>query len=247
MSELKVFSSDAAGIQWEERFNKVNNMSCYRKLFYEDDETGMSVRLQVYPRGFTTKWHRHTCGHGIYVLDGILQTSSGNFGPGSFVWWPAGVVTEHGATQFADVTVVFITNGKFEIEYVSGPEVDNSGSQMISTDVNAMQYKECPCDHNGMSDFGKYFFNDTDTGVSVKLNTYPKGWMTNWHTHNCSHGIFMLDGILKTSTGTFGPGSFIWWPEGIVAEHGATEFTDATFLFITNKKFDLTWVDEPQK
>lgn len=247
MSDLKVFSAEAAGIRWEERPNAQNGMSCYRKFFYEDPETGMSVRLNFYPRGFTTKWHRHPIGHGMYVLDGILTTTFGDFGPGSFVWFPAGLVTEHGATRFSDVTVLFITNGKFDIEYVSGPEADVSGKKMSSWDVNSMPYRECPCDHNGMSDFGKYFFDDDESGVTIKLNTYPKNWMTNWHTHNCSHGIYMLSGILRTSSGTFGPGSFIWWPEGIVAEHGATQFTDASFLFITNKKFDLTWIDDPAK
>jgi quercetin dioxygenase-like cupin family protein len=53
----------------------------------------------------------------MYVLEGVLQTHEGTYGPGSFVWFPEGPVMEHGATADGDVTVVFITNKRFEIHY----------------------------------------------------------------------------------------------------------------------------------
>jgi len=37
----------------------------------------------------------------------------------------------------------------------------------------------------------------------------------------------------------FGPGSFVWFPEGGTMEHGATEDADCTFLLIANKAFDI--------
>ena len=49
--------------------------------------------------------------------------------------------------------------------------------------------------------------------------------------------MYVLDGILKTNAGSFGPGSFVWFPEGMEMEHGATQDNDVTFLFITNKPF----------
>ena len=36
----------------------------------------------------------------------------------SFVWFAGGMTMQHGATQDTDVTVLFITNKKFEIHYV---------------------------------------------------------------------------------------------------------------------------------
>jgi len=64
---------------------------------------------------------------------------------------------------------------------------------------------------------------------------------TSW-THNCAHGIYVLDGILKTHSGSFGPGSFVWFPEGMEMEHGATQDNDVTFLFIANKPLDIHYI-----
>ena len=47
-----------------------------------------------------------------------MMSENGSFGPGSFVWFPEGEVMEHGASQDGDVTVVFITNKSFRIDYV---------------------------------------------------------------------------------------------------------------------------------
>jgi hypothetical protein len=54
----------------------------------------------------------------LYVLEGALVTHRGRFGPGTFVWFPEGEVMEHGATNESDVTVLFITNKRFRIDYV---------------------------------------------------------------------------------------------------------------------------------
>jgi hypothetical protein len=53
----------------------------------------------------------------MYVLEGTLLTHAGQFGPGSFVWFPEGLAMEHGATPDRDVIVLFITNKPFEIHY----------------------------------------------------------------------------------------------------------------------------------
>ncbi|GAA1214347.1 cupin domain-containing protein [Pseudonocardia alaniniphila] len=83
-----------------------------------DPDTGMQVFKMVYRAGFTNPWHHHPCAHGIYVLDGVLTTHGGEFGPGSFVWFPEGGIMEHGASADGDVTFLFITNKPFDIHYV---------------------------------------------------------------------------------------------------------------------------------
>ncbi|HEX2988347.1 MAG TPA: cupin domain-containing protein [Chloroflexota bacterium] len=102
---------------WEERKNPKNGMSNFIKILHQDDETGMRVNLCFYPKGFVTKWHTHPCAHGMYVLEGILKTHEGVYGPGSFVWFPEGIVAEHGATAETDVLTLFITNKRFDITY----------------------------------------------------------------------------------------------------------------------------------
>jgi quercetin dioxygenase-like cupin family protein len=108
---------DTRHIPWEERFNEKLGRALFRKNLIEDPETGMEVRLVRYPAGVVNPLHTHPCAHGMYVLEGTLQTHQGAYGPGTFVWFPEGLPMEHGATAEADVTVLFITNKKFEIHY----------------------------------------------------------------------------------------------------------------------------------
>ncbi len=109
---------DANATPWEERFNNQVGAVIYRKALYDDPDTGMLVRLVRYPAGVINPRHTHPCGHGMYVLEGKLVTHQGTFGPGSFVWFPEGQVMEHGASADGDVTVVFITNKPFRIDYL---------------------------------------------------------------------------------------------------------------------------------
>lgn len=85
--------------------------------------------------------------------------------------------------------------------------------------------------------------NDEDTGMFVRYYTYYAGTVTPPHTHHCSHGMYVLSGTLHTNVGDYGPGSFVWFPEGTVGVHGATEDADLVCLFITNKPFDITYED----
>jgi quercetin dioxygenase-like cupin family protein len=113
----KVISIDSNALPWEERPNEKIGRSLYRKNLIVDPDTGMEVRLVRYPAGAVNPAHTHPCAHGMYVLEGTLVTHEGEYGPGSFVWFPEGSVMEHGATAQADVTVLFITNKSFEIHY----------------------------------------------------------------------------------------------------------------------------------
>ena len=85
---------------------------------------------------------------------------------------------------------------------------------------------------------------DPETGGLIRLVRYPAGVINPWHTHPCGHGMYVLEGKLVTHNGTFGPGSFVWFPEGMKMEHGATQTEDVTALFLTNKKFEI-WYQQP--
>jgi len=71
--------------------------SILQKLLVADSDTGMRVQKVCYKAGFTNISHWHNCAHGMYVLDGVLVTSAGSFGPGNFVWFPEGTTMFHGA------------------------------------------------------------------------------------------------------------------------------------------------------
>ena len=106
---------------WQERFNERIGCALYRKDLYTDPQTGAEIRLVRYPAGIINPTHTHPCGHGMYVLEGTLVTHKGSYGPGTFVWFPEGDVMEHGASPAGDVTVLFITNKSFRIDYVDQP------------------------------------------------------------------------------------------------------------------------------
>jgi quercetin dioxygenase-like cupin family protein len=56
--------------------------------------------------------------------------------------------------------------------------------------------------------------------------------------------MYVLEGRLATDRGSFGPGSFVWYPEGETMEHGATAEEEVVVLFITNKAFRLDYVED---
>ena len=118
MPNKPITAVDSNAVPWEERLNEPTRKTLFRKDLFTEPETGIEVRLVRYPAGFMNPLHTHSCGHGMYVLEGVLVTHEGSrHGPGSFVWFPEGQEMEHGATAEEDVTVLFITNKPFDIHY----------------------------------------------------------------------------------------------------------------------------------
>ena len=110
---------------------------------------------------------------------------------------------------------------------------------MIAIDTTAMPWEERYMEALGKSNFRKLLLQDPDTGMEIRLVRYPAGFMTTWHTHHCAHGMYVLEGTLVTHAGRFGPGGFVWFPEGTRMEHGASAESGVVVIFITNKKFDI--------
>jgi quercetin dioxygenase-like cupin family protein len=92
----------------------------FRKRLVNDTiARGIYVSLLRYPAGVINPSHTHPHPHGFYVLQGQLVTSRGRFGPGSFVWFPAGEVISHGAGSDEDMVALFVSGAPFRIDYVS--------------------------------------------------------------------------------------------------------------------------------
>lgn len=83
-----------------------------------DAKTGMIVNVSHYPKGYTLGLHKHSCAHGMYIIEGALQTDLGIVKKGEMVWFPPNVEMEHGATALSACTFLFITNAPFDIEYI---------------------------------------------------------------------------------------------------------------------------------
>ena len=117
-------------------------------------------------------------------------------------------------------------------------------NHIITVDSNRMPWEELPIPELNASIFMKPLFLDGMTGMSISKACYKAGFMNKSHHHNCAHGMYVLDGILVTSAGSFGPGSFVWFPEGENMFHGTQEDNDVTFLFITDKTFDIHYNED---
>jgi quercetin dioxygenase-like cupin family protein len=115
-------------------------------------------------------------------------------------------------------------------------------SSFLAIDTNQMPWEERFSEQIGKAIFRKELFKDPETGMMVRLVRYPAGVINPNHTHPCGHGMYVLEGNLVTHRGTFGPGSFVWFPEGESMEHGASTDGDVTAVFITNKPFRIDYV-----
>ena len=95
--------------------------------------------------------------------------------------------------------------------------------------------------------FDKRMISAEDEGIMINFSRYPAGYYKTPHRNHCSHGIYVISGKLRTDEGVFGPGSFVWHSEGSLARHGATDDEDCVFLFITNKPFDIIYVNAEEE
>jgi quercetin dioxygenase-like cupin family protein len=111
-------------------------------------------------------------------------------------------------------------------------------------DTTQEPWEERPNARIGKSLYRKELFIDPETGMEVRLVRYPAGIINPEHTHPCGHGMYVLEGRLVTHKGSFGPGTFVWFPEGEVMEHGASAEGDVVVLFLTNKPFRMDYVEQ---
>jgi quercetin dioxygenase-like cupin family protein len=116
-------------------------------------------------------------------------------------------------------------------------------SQFIAVKTEEIPWEERFNEKLGRALFRKDLLNDQETGMEIRLVRYPSGVINPKHTHPCGHGMYVLEGTLVTHKGRFGPGSFVWFPEGEVMEHGASSEGDVIVLFITNKSFRIDYVE----
>jgi quercetin dioxygenase-like cupin family protein len=113
---------------------------------------------------------------------------------------------------------------------------------LYAIDTTAIPWEERPNERIGRSLYRKVLYTDPDNGAEIRLVRYPAGVINPKHTHPCGHGMYVLEGELVTHKGRHGPGTFVWFPEGEVMEHGASAAGDVVVLFITNKAFRIDYV-----
>ncbi len=113
-----------ADTPWADRINPVTRLPYKSARLLQDPDTGLEAIMVHYPAGSMTPLHSHSCGHGLLVIAGHLETQDGTFGPGDLVWYPEGSLGTHGAGLKEPVTALLFTNKAFGIRYM-----DETGGQ----------------------------------------------------------------------------------------------------------------------
>lgn len=121
--------------------------------------------------------------------------------------------------------------------------MEDKEKKPVAFQMENMEWLQIFDEKTGKVFFDKRMISADEEGVMINFSKYPKGYYKPAHTHHCSHGIYVISGKLKTDQGIYGPGSFVWHPEGCVCSHGATDEEDCVFLFISNKPFDISFTD----
>ncbi len=115
-------------------------------------------------------------------------------------------------------------------------------ASFAAIDAEQLPWEERRSEHVAGTIWRKDLFSDPETGMSVRLVRYPAGVINPSHTHPCGHGMYVLEGTLMTHRGQYGPGTFVWMPEGEVMFHGASAQGDVTVVFITNKPVEIHYL-----
>ena len=113
----------------------------------------------------------------------------------------------------------------------------------FALDANSLAWEKRMNPHLPAPMYRKVLHTDPETGVFFQIVRYPRGVINPSHTHPCAHAIYVLEGTLVTHQGSFGAGSFVWFPEGEVMSHGASAEGDVTALLVSNKSFAINYVD----
>jgi len=117
----------------------------------------------------------------------------------------------------------------------------------FAVDSNAVPWEKRVNPYLSAPIFRKVLHTDLETGMLFQLVRYPRGVINPGHTHPCAHAIYVLEGTLVTHRGRYGPGAFVWFPEGEIMEHGAGADADVVVLLVSNKPFSIQYVDAAPK
>lgn len=119
-----------------------------------------------------------------------------------------------------------------------------SPDSFFALDSTSMAWEQRINPHLPAPIYRKVLHTDPETGVFFQIVRYPRGVINPSHTHPCAHAMYVLEGTLVTHKGRFGPGTFVWFPEGEVMSHGGAEEGDAIVLLVSNKAFSIQYADK---
>ena len=230
---------DTDRIPWNYRPTSTDSKIFGQKRFFEDPDMHIECVMNHYPAGFTTYMHTHPCGHGLYILEGQMKVNTEYYGKDTLIWFPEGCVAEHGAAASEGAKVLLFSNKQFAIHYMKDEkerEGADRGIAPVVSDVDRIPWFYRMASTSSKLFGKKALHKDPETGMEINYMCYPAGFTTEMHAHPCSQGFYILRGQFCSNGNLYGPGTLLWYPEGVMAEHGATAFEDCICLQFSNKE-----------
>lgn len=240
--ELKETVLDLGRMRWEATKDENGEILYLSKTLHEDEETGMLISYIRFPANCPSIYQKFNCDTWIYVLDGQLLTDNELYGKDTLIKYPEGIITKNGADEYDHAEVLLISSKEFKPETVDKAVATACTIKKEVQDVKGTPWFYRPTSTDGKLHGRKSLVLDEKTGIQINYMNYPAGFTTYRHTHTAGHAFLVLSGQLRSDENTYGPGTFIWYPEGQVAEHGATAYEDFICLQISNKSFSINYV-----
>ncbi len=170
--------------------------------------------------------------YGYYILSGSLIFNNIEYKQNNFIWIEGGEYT-------------FNTHGAHLLSIESNKPLNNDNHYSLFN-IDDIDYN-LP-DHEKIR--SKYILKAEDYGIKFQLSTYSHNLEHEWHTHECAHGMYILDGQLEMrledSIHVYKPGDFVCIKQNTPMSHTYYK-QPVTLLLITNGLFDYTVIDNPSK
>lgn len=240
--ELKETVFDLGRMRWEPTKDENGKALYLAKTLHEDEETGMLISYIRFPAGCQGEYLKYNCDTWVYVLAGQLETDGELYGKDTLIKYPEGIISKNGADEYDNAEVLLISSKEFKPE-----TVDAAAAKACTVEKEVLDVKGKPWFYRATSTDGKIHGRkalvlDEKTGIQINYMNYPAGFTTYKHKHTAGHGFLVLSGQLSSGGNTYGPGTFIWYPEGEITEHGATAYEDFICLQISNKSFAIEYI-----
>ncbi len=207
-----------------------------QKRLISDPERGMTLRFVRCPAGGGAEVCLPGCAAYILVTDGEVRTEGQAFRKGALIRLPAGGRRRFAAGAEGALALVILN---LPADAPAAPKTAEGMQTVGCYDPRGWTVAEEP---KGCFFDDRPGFTDPETGMIANFTRYPAGFWKPSHRHTCSHGIYVLDGALRTDGGVYPEGSLVWHPAGFVTGHGAPEDTDCRFLFVASHAFDIEFV-----
>lgn len=115
-------------------------------------------------------------------------------------------------------------------------------SRFTAVHADSIEWRENQAHRDRTRYFMKPLSLADDHGGVLMLVRYPAGQLNPDHMHSVGHGMYVLSGELVTHRGSFGPGTYVWFPANEMMWHGAGRGEDLVAIFCTGAGMDTRYV-----